>query len=315
MPHRVALLFPGQGAQTAEMMQPWSSHPAGARMLDLLSEGLGADVRDLARSDDALTRIDTSQPALFACQLAALTVMWAEGITIAAVAGHSLGEFAALVAAGVLDPRPALDLVVERARAIQDAVERSPGATTSLIGLSEDEVEELCRVAGDGDMLGIASLTAPRRLTVSGSPAAVLRIELRARARGARAIRLPIPGAAHSPLMLPALSRLRDAVARVTWSTPRIVFVANAAGRRVDDPDRIRELICRQLTSPVRWGASVRALAREDIDRFVEAGPGGVLSASVRRTLAGADATTLSSPDEVVQFTGTAATVAAAGAR
>ncbi|MBI4260993.1 MAG: ACP S-malonyltransferase [Actinobacteria bacterium] len=300
----VAVLFPGQGSQFAGMAEPWASHPAGRAVLDEASEVLGLDVVETCRDEEALATTELVQPAIFACDLAAHRVLVAEGMRFSAAAGHSLGEFAALVAAGVLDLRPALELVVERGRAMEEAARSAPGAMTALIGLSSEEAAELCAIAGRGGVLEVANENGPSQVVLSGSVAAIERAEELARTRRARAIRLRVAGAFHSPLMRPALQRVREAISHLEFHPPRFDVVPNVSGRPTREPLAMRDLLSRHLISPVRWERSVRAMHRGGVDTFVEAGPGDVLTKLVRRILPEATAVAVGSPDAAAGLAG-----------
>jgi len=293
---RAAVLFPGQGSQYQGMADPWLDHEAGAAVFDRLSESWGRDVAELCRDADALTTTELVQPALFACDLAAFRVLEAEGVRFEAAAGHSLGEFVALVAAGVLDDVDAFGIVVVRGRAMQEASDAAPSGMTAIIGLSPADAAEVCRVAGRGDVLEVANENAPKQIVLSGSIPAIERAEEAARSKGSKAIRLKVAGAFHSPLMRPAQGAVRDALSRVTFRAPRIALVPNVSGRVTRESSALRDLLSRHIVSPVRWERSMRALADAGIDTFVEAGPGDVLSKLVRRNVPGASATAVGSP-------------------
>ncbi len=299
---RVAVLFPGQGSQYAGMADPWSNHEAGAAVLSELSEAWGRDVVELCRDSSALATTELVQPALFACDLAAFRVLKAEGARFDAAAGHSLGEFVALVAAGVLGPVDAFRIVLTRGAAMQEASDATPSGMTAIIGLSPEDAAEVCRVAGRGDVLEVANENAPKQIVLSGSIAAVERAEEAARSNGAKAIRLKVAGAFHSPLMRPALDPLRDALSRATFHRPVMALAPNVSGRVTREASALRDLLSRHIVSPVRWERSMRALAQAGIDTFVEAGPGDVLSKLVRRAVPGVTAVAVGSPEAAAEF-------------
>ena len=298
----LATLFPGQGSQYAGMADPWSSHPAGRGVFDEGSEVLGRDVVELCRDEEALATTEWVQPALFLCDLAAFRVLEAEGLRFEAAAGHSLGEFVALVSAGVLELRPALDVVVERGRAMQEASASSPGAMTALIGLSAEEAAELCAIAGRGDVLEVANENGPSQVVLSGSVAAVERAEELARSQRAKAVRLRVAGAFHSPLMRSALQRVREAISHLEFHEPRFDVVPNVSGRPTREPLALRDQLSRHVVSPVRWERGMRAMADLGIEAFVEAGPGDVLSKLARRILPGVDVASIGSPAEAASL-------------
>jgi [acyl-carrier-protein] S-malonyltransferase len=298
----LALLFPGQGSQFAGMADAWTGHPAGARALAEASDALGLDVLEGCRDDALLATTAFAQPALLACDVAAWSVLEAEGVRAQAAAGHSLGEFAALVAAGVLDLPRAIELVAERGRAMQAASDERPGAMTALLGISASDAAEVCRIAGRGDVLAVANENAPKQVVVSGSVDAVSRAEEAARSKRARAVRLNVAGAFHSPLMRSAAERMREELSRVTLDEPRFPVAANVSGRLIGDAAAFRDLLARHVVSPVRWERSMRSLADAGFDAFVEAGPGDVLTKLVRRILPDASATAVGSAEQAIAY-------------
>src|SRR5919201_1764008 len=259
---RVAVLFPGQGSQYPGMADPWLAHPAGRETLRQVSDVWGTDAVELCRDEGSLATTELVQPALFACDIAAFRV------------------------------------VLERGRAMQAASVATPGAMTALIGLSPEDAAEVCQVAGRGDVLEVANENAPRQIVLSGSVAAIERAEDAARTKGAKAIRLRVAGAFHSPLMRPALERVREAISHLEFREPRMSVVPNASGRSTREPSVLRDLLSRHLVSPVRWERSMRALGDAGCRVFVEAGPGDVLSKLVRRTVRGSTAIPVGSPDQ-----------------
>jgi [acyl-carrier-protein] S-malonyltransferase len=295
----LAVLFPGQGSQYPGMADPWTSHPAGRSVLEEASEVLGYDVVEAARDEDRLVDTAVVQPALFACDLAAFRVLEAEGVRFSAAAGHSLGEFVALVAAGATDLRPTLEAVVERGRAMHEAGERVPGAMSALVGISPQDAAEIVRVAGRGDVLTVANENSPKQTVVSGTVAAVERAEELARSRKARVVRLNVAGAFHSPLMQPAAGRVREAIARLEFRAPAMPVVPNASGRPTSQPAALRDLLSRHIVSPVKWERSIRAMAEAGVDVFVEAGPGDVLAKLAKRCVPDARAVSAGTPAEV----------------
>jgi [acyl-carrier-protein] S-malonyltransferase len=288
------------------MADPWLDHEAGVAVFERLSESWDRDLVELCRDASALATTELVQPALFACDLAAFRVLEAEGVRFEAAAGHSLGEFVALVAAGVLDDVQAFGVVVVRGRSMQEASNVTPSGMTAIIGLSQADAAEICRVAGRGDVLEVANENALRQVVLSGSIPAVERAEEAARSKGAKAIRLKVAGAFHSPLMRPALDPVREALSHVTFHQPTMAIVPNVSGRITSESSALRDLLSRHIVSPVRWERSVRAMADTGIDTFVEAGPGDVLSKLARRNAPGTTAMAVGSPAEAQEFAGTA---------
>lgn len=299
---RVAVIFPGQGSQHPGMADPWLDHAAGREILDEASEALGRDVAALCRDEEALATTELVQPGLLACDVAALRVLEAEGVSVGAAAGHSLGEFAALVAAGVLELAPALEIVIERGRAMQAAADERPGTMTALLGVSITEAAEVCEASRGDDVLAVANENAPKQVVLSGSVGAIERAEGQVRGRGARAIRLRVAGAFHSPLMQPAVDRMREALSKLTFREPRFPIVANVSGELVEEPSTLRDLLSLHVVSTVRWDRSVRTLAESGFEAFVEAGPGNVLTKLVRRNVEGVSAVAVGSPHAAAEL-------------
>ena len=295
---KIAVLFPGQGSQYPGMAEPWTAHPAGKQVLAEASEILGYDVVEVAGREDRLGQTDVVQPVMFACDLAAFRVLEDEGLEFSFAAGHSLGEFVALVAAGVLTMEQALPAVVERGAAMQEASDATPSGMTALVGVSPDEAAEIVRTAGRGDVLTVANENSPKQTVISGSIPAIEQAEDLARSRKVKAVRLKVAGAFHSTLMEPALPRVRAAIARLEFAAPRFPVVPNASGRPTMQASALRDLLSRHLVSPVRWERSIRAIADAGADLFVEAGPGDVLSRLVKRCVREARAVAIGNPED-----------------
>ena len=302
----LAILFPGQGSQYPAMADPWLEHEAGRSVLDVASEVLGRDIVDACRDEALLATTAFVQPALLACDVAAFRVLAAEGVEPAAAAGHSLGEFAALVAAGAMDLPEALEAVRVRGAAMQDASERFPGTMVALIGLTEEQADQVCRASRGDDVLAVANENAANQFVLSGSEPAVARAESEARRLGGRAIRLNVAGAFHSPLMEPALQAIRAVLERTTIRPPVFPVVANVTAGPEQDPNTIRELLGRHVIRPVRWHASMRTLAGMGVGALVEAGPGQVLSRLARRSFPGITVATVGSAAEAAAARGEA---------
>lgn len=298
----VAVLFPGQGSQALGMADPWASNEVGRAVLDESSEAVGHDLLEGCRDERLLASTEFVQPALLACDIAAFRVLEVEGVLFGAAAGHSLGEFAALVAAGVLDLTSALGAVVVRGRAMQLAAEQHPGTMTAVVGLRPEEVIEICEAARWGDVLAVANENASNQVVLSGTVAAVERAEEAATSRGGKAIRLKVAGAFHSPLMQPAIEPIREALAALKLREPRFPIVANVSGGFVREPPVMRDLLEHHVVSPVRWERSMRVLAEAGFETFVEAGPGRVLANLVKRELQGVRTASIGSPEEAAAF-------------
>jgi [acyl-carrier-protein] S-malonyltransferase len=298
----VAVVFPGQGSQFPGMADPWTGHEASREVLRRTSAALGRDVVEGCRDEDALSRTDFVQPALLACGVAAFRVLEVEGCTPVGAAGHSLGELAALVAAGALELEDALEVVLVRGRAMAEAGAARPGAMCALLGVGPEQATELCEAARGGDVLVVANENSPQQVVLSGSVEAVARAEALAAERRIRAVRLKVAGAFHSPLMEPAVGPLAEALDRVTLRPPRFPIAENVTGELTTDPEELRDLLKRQVTSPVRWSRCVEALVRAGAGTFVEAGPGEVLTRLAKRIVPGARAVAVGSPADAASF-------------
>jgi [acyl-carrier-protein] S-malonyltransferase len=288
----IAFLFPGQGAQAVGMGRTVCEHvPAARALFDRAAVVLGYDLYKLCTEGPAAELDSTvySQPALFVAGLAALEQLKQNSPELvdrcAATAGLSLGEYTALVFAGVMDFESGLRVVRERGRAMQDAAEANHGGMVSVLGLEREQVDRLCDDARGDWTLQIANLLCPGNIVVSGSTAACERIaELAATAGAMKVIPLAVAGAFHTTLMQPAVERLRTALADVPMQRPRIPVVSNVDARPHDDPDEIRELLIQQVCSQVRWEDSMRYLLdQQGITQFYELGPGRVLCGLLKR--------------------------------
>jgi [acyl-carrier-protein] S-malonyltransferase len=280
------------------MADPWAAHPAARAILDEASSSMGRDVVDGCRDATALATTEFVQPALLACDVAAFRVLEAEGVSFIGVAGHSLGEFAALVAAGVVRLGDALDLVVVRGAAMQRAGEERPGAMTALLGVGAEDAAALCEEARRDDVLIVANENSPAQSVISGSVSAIERAEALAKERKVRAIRLRVAGAFHSPLMEPASAAIDERIDAIEFSAPRLPVAENVVGTLVSDPAELRSLVKRHVISPVRWESSVRALADAGTTSFLEAGPGDVLTKLMKRIVPDAAARAIGSPED-----------------
>jgi [acyl-carrier-protein] S-malonyltransferase len=286
-----AFLFPGQGAQTVGMGRPWAeSIPAAGALYERANAVLGYDLAKICFEGPADTLDSTvrSQPALFVTSLAALESLKASSPDIVAqchaAAGLSLGEYTALVFAGVMDFESGLKVVQERGSAMQAASDATPSGMVSILGLDLPQVEALCQRAAQGELLQVANLLSPGNIAVSGAKAACERVAAVAADAGAmKAIPLAVAGAFHTAIMQPAVERLAAALADVRLNKPRIPVVLNVDARPHDDPEEIRELLIRQVVSPVRWEDSMRWLLANGCDRFYEVGPGRVLRGLMKR--------------------------------
>ncbi|MFJ1704268.1 ACP S-malonyltransferase [Kitasatospora sp. NPDC088346] len=308
----LALVFPGQGAQRPGMGAPWRD-TAAWQTVQRLSESCGQDLADLLLDADAdrLRRPDNAQLATLTLEMVMLRALResAPGRRFAACAGHSLGEYAALVAAGVLTPEDAVRVVAERGAAMAEAADRVPGAMAALIGPGAAATAE--RLTADlrataAAQVWVANYNAPGQVVVSGTPAAVAALAERAAEAGLRTAELAVAGAFHTPLMAPARPRLAAALARVPTRPAHCPVVANVDGRaHLHHPERWRARALRQLTSPVRWEGSQRTLARLLRGRAhpVELGPGRVLAGLWTRTVPDQPARSAATPEQLHALT------------
>lgn len=251
--------------------------------------------------EERLRATENAQPALLAHSTAVVRVLAGLGVRPDCAAGHSLGEFSAHVAAGSVAFEDAVRLVRARGEAMADAGRSSPGSMAAVLGLDDAAVEELCRaVRREGEVLEPANFNAPGQIVISGSRAAIRRAVDEARDHGARkAVELPVSGAFHSSLMLPAVVRLADALSGVELRTAGIPVVANVDAAPVTEPDAIRSRLLEQLTAPVRWTACVEQLRGLGAVRFIEPGPGAVLTGLLRRIDRDLGGQAVGGPEEV----------------
>jgi [acyl-carrier-protein] S-malonyltransferase len=296
----LAVVFPGQGSQFEGMADPWTAHPASKAVLDAASNAIGRDVTTGSRDTQALATTEFVQPALLACEVAAFRVLEDAGTSVLGVAGHSLGEFAALVASGVMTLDDALDLVVVRGAAMQRAGEERPGTMTALLGVGAEDAAALCDEVRGNDVLVVANENSPIQTVISGSVPAIERAETLAEDRRLRAIRLPVAGAFHSPLMESARAAIDERIDAIAFSPPRFPVAENVAGTMVSDAEELRSLLKRHVVSPVRWESSVRALADAGAGSFLEAGPGDVLTKLMKRIVPDAAARAIGTPDDAL---------------
>ena len=284
-----AFVFPGQGSQSVGMLDAWAGHPAVAATLAEASAALGEDVGALihAGPKEQLDLTANTQPVMLAAGIACWRAWMAEtGRVPAAVAGHSLGEYSALVAAGALTLADALPLVRFRAQAMQDAVPVGAGAMAAILGLDAQAVAAGCAevAAASGEVVEAVNFNDPRQTVIAGSKAGVEQACAALKAKGAkRALTLPVSAPFHSSLMKPAAERLKARLADTPVSAPAIPVVNNVDVRVETDPQRIRDALYRQAFGPVRWVECVGAIKARGIDTLVECGPRKVLAAMVKR--------------------------------
>lgn len=289
----VALVFPGQGSQYVGMGRELVEvSPAAKQVFSAADEALGVALSDLICNGPAAELEDTinAQPAILTASAATLAAvrerLAARGQTLtpALVAGHSLGEFTALVAADALTFPVALNLVRERGRLMKEAGEEAPGAMAAVLGLDDAVLAEVCAEAGAAGIVVIANANCPGQTVISGEVAAIAQAMELAKERGAkRAVRLGISIASHSPLMARASARFAAIVAQTPLADPRMPVVANVTAAPLTTADQIRHELSVQMERPVNWTGSVQAMIAAGVDSFVEVGPGNVLSGLIKR--------------------------------
>jgi len=289
---KLAFLFPGQGAQTVGMgRQLVESTPRAREVFDRAKAVLGYDLLDVCVNGPA-EKLDStvySQPAIFVTSLAALEWLCANKPDVfngcQAVAGLSLGEYTALVFAEVVGFEDGLRVVQERGRAMQDAANAVSSGMVSILGMEPGPIEKLCDEAqAPGEVLQIANFLCPGNIVVSGHKTACERVvDLAIKAGAMKTIPLAVAGAFHTPLMQPAVERLKAALANVQLKPPRFPVIFNVDAAAHDDPDEIRDLLVRQLVSPVQWEASMRKMFEHGHGPFWEVGPGRVLRGLLKR--------------------------------
>lgn len=281
----LAFTFPGQGSQRPGMGASWKDHPS-YELVETASAVTGRDVGHLLNEADAdtLKQTDNAQLSTFVLSLVVLDAAERVGLEPGICAGHSLGEYSALVAAGALDYEDGLRLVTERGSAMQHAAEVSPGTMAAVLGLDDDGVESACGMA-EGDVW-VANYNAPGQVVIAGVAEAVVEAGQVAKSMGAKKV-LPIPvgGAFHTPLMSPARDRLKKALSTARFRPPEPAVVANVDGRQHAEAEDWPRLLSAQLCSPVRWRQTLDALVIAGTQTFLELGPGGVLTGLARRVL------------------------------
>lgn len=284
---RFAFVFPGQGSQTVGMLAPFAQHPAARQVLDRAGMALGEDLAGLIDAGPAeqLNLTVHTQPAMLAAGLAVYAVWRAEGGRPPDVmAGHSLGEYTALAAAGALTLEDAVRLVRFRATAMQEAVPAGAGTMAAILGLTDEQVRQACAEGAQGEVVEAVNFNAPAQVVIAGHRSAVERACEAARRLGAkRAIVLPVSAPFHCSLLQPASHRLRERLASVPLAPPSIPVVNNVDVTAERDPDRIRDALARQAAQPVRWTEVVRAFGGFGVTHVVECGPGKVLAGLTRR--------------------------------
>ena len=314
-----AFLFPGQGSQAVGMLSSLAQRPEVARLLETADRVLGESLSTLIAEGpvDALALTANTQPAMLVAGLACFEAWRADGGPLPAfMAGHSLGEYTALAAAGAIDADRAIALVRLRANAMQQAVPVGSGAMAAILGLTDDQVREACdraretgptasTAAAGAEVVEPANFNAPSQVVIAGHKAAVERACEAAKAMGAkRAVLLAVSAPFHSPLLEPAGRVLAAALPDVPLRSPQVAVVNNVDVAVETEPDRIRDALVRQASRPVRWVETIELLAARGVDRFIEFGPGRVLAGLVRRIVPSATAEAVHDAESLAKVLG-----------
>ncbi|MCS6288394.1 MAG: ACP S-malonyltransferase [Nitrospira sp.] len=303
MASHIGFLFPGQGSQSVGMGRGfYEASPAVKAVYDEASSILGYDVAQLCFEGPAerLNLTEHTQPALLVSSVAALKALEPAGLKPLAVAGHSLGEYSAVYAAGGLSFRDAVALVQKRGRYMSEAVPPGAGLVAALLGLSADVVKAVCQEAAVAGVVAAANFNSPGQIVIAGEKAAVERAIEIAKIKGCKkAIPLPVSVPVHTPLMQKAADRLAGEFGEVVWRDLTVPLVNNAEATALQRSEDIRASLVRQLPSSVRWEESVRMMAKLGVTTFVEIGPGTVLTGLVKRILPGAVTANVNEPQSL----------------
>lgn len=289
MMQKIGVVFPGQGSQSVGMGKAlYDAHPLLKAVYDEASSVLGYDVAELCFAGPAerLNLTEFTQPALLVSSIAAWRLLEPAGIRPIAVAGHSLGEYSALVAVGGVAFRDAVGLVQKRGRYMSEAVAPGTGLVAALLGLTAEVVKEVCRAASSSGVVAAANFNSPGQVVIAGEKAAVERAIALAKEQGCKkAIQLPVSVPVHTPLMQQAADRLAKDLAAVRWSDLSAPLVNNAEARAISRAGEIQASLIRQLPSSVLWEDTVQAMGNMGVTTFVEVGPGTVLTGLIKRIL------------------------------
>lgn len=284
----LAFVFPGQGSQSVGMLAELAAtYPVVEETFSQASAVLGYDLWQLIQAGpvDALNQTTTTQPAMLAAGVATWRVWQSQtDLMPTLLAGHSLGEYTALVCADVIAFEDAIKLVAERGRLMQQAVPAGEGAMAAILGLADEAVIAVCASAADGEVVSAVNFNSPGQVVIAGQKSAVERAVTLAKEEGAkRALLLPVSVPSHCSLMAPAADQLRQQMLDIDFSAPTIPVINNVDVKIESDPDSIRDALARQLYQPVRWVETVEMMAAQGVDRLVECGPGKVLAGLTKR--------------------------------
>ncbi|MCJ7642480.1 MAG: ACP S-malonyltransferase [Desulfobacterales bacterium] len=284
---RTAFIFPGQGSQYIGMGKEFHENfPVARQVFEEADDALHFPISALCFKGppDQLKLTENTQPAILATSVAVLRVLQTEdGISPQLAAGHSLGEYSALVASGAFGFSDAIQIVRLRGRFMQEAVPVGEGTMAAVLGMDRDEIEKLCEEVSQGEVISPANFNCPGQIVVAGHTKAVHRAVDKAEERGKKAVLLPVSAPFHSPLMKPAGSRLEKELERITVGDLRIPIVTNVEADINVSKARVKDLLVTQVFHPVRWEESMRRMVQEGIERVIEIGPGKVLSGLMRR--------------------------------
>lgn len=302
---KLALVFPGQGSQAVGMMQGFADTPVVRETFEEASTALGQDLWKLVAegpADDLNATVNT-QPVMLTAAYAMYRAWRQAGAPApVVVAGHSLGEYTALVAAGVIAFADAVPLVRFRAQAMQEAVPMGTGAMAAILGLDDDAVRAACAESSQGEVVEAVNFNAPSQVVIAGHKSAVERAAAAAKTRGAkRAVMLPVSAPFHSSLLKPAAERLSLRMQEIAFNSPQITVINNVDVAAVSDPASIKDALSRQACNPVRWVETIRAFAAQGVTHVVECGPGKVLAGMTKRIEGGLQGFAVTDPASLAQ--------------